>query len=113
MEKSTLAITADEREALMLLLREEIDDTVSNRKATLLTNLLCKLTDQTPPGNDVDMANEGSLISFKLISEAARDWAKEHLPDDAPRMGSTVFVEPRYASDILNGMESDGLTIGR
>ena len=62
---------------------------------------------------DVDIINHGSLIGFTLLSDAAKDWADEHLPNDAPRMGLTVFVEPRYAEAIREGMEGDGLVVGR
>lgn len=60
---------------------------------------------------DVDVVNHGSLVGFTLLSDAAREWAEENLPEDAPRMGPTIYVEHRYADDIRNGMEGDGLIV--
>lgn len=60
---------------------------------------------------DVFVRNEGSIFLVTPISEAAREWMKEHIPDDAQYMGRSLVVEHRYVEDIINGMKGDGLRI--
>lgn len=63
------------------------------------------------PMSDFIVINNGSTISFMCLTDAARSWCQEHLPDDCPMMGAdTYVVEVNYARDIQNGMESNGLT---
>lgn len=58
---------------------------------------------------DFRMSNHGTLIGFTMLTQAARDWAKEHLPSDAQWLGNTVYVEHRYGEPIYNGLIEDGL----
>jgi hypothetical protein len=60
---------------------------------------------------DVIVSNEGSLIGLELNTPGAIEWAAERLPDDAPRLGNIVYIEPRYVADILHGMCVDGLVV--
>jgi hypothetical protein len=61
---------------------------------------------------DVTVTNEGTLFTFELHTTAAKEWVKENVPDDAPRMGETMLcVETRYASDLAQGMKEAGLTL--
>lgn len=60
---------------------------------------------------DVSVYNHGSIIGFTLLTEDAQTWADEHIPDDAQWMGPTFFAEMRYANDIAEGMQSDGLVL--
>lgn len=61
---------------------------------------------------DVVVIDHGSLVGMTPTSEAAREWMREHIPDDAQRLGRALMVEPRYADAILDGMAADGLVIG-
>ena len=60
---------------------------------------------------DVVVSNEGSLIGFQPLSDGAKDWIKENIPDDAPWLGARFFAEPRYAQNIIDGMISAGLEV--
>jgi hypothetical protein len=60
---------------------------------------------------DVLSSFDGSLIGLALNTPAAIEWGAEHLPDDAPRLGNIVYVECRYAEDIVLGMREDGLDV--
>jgi hypothetical protein len=44
------------------------------------------------------------------ITEAATEWADEHLPEDAMHFGNAVVVEHRFIRDIVDGFTDDGLT---
>src|SRR3954469_2414205 len=65
-----------------------------------------------PSQCDVGVVNHGTLVGLTPNTEAAKEWFASHLPDDAPRLGKAVYVEPRYADSIIEGMQGDGLTIG-
>lgn len=60
---------------------------------------------------DVVVADNGTLVGLALITPAAKDWAAEHLPADAPRLGHVVYVEPRFVAAITDGMADDGLEV--
>lgn len=60
---------------------------------------------------DVTTGNHSTLISFELHTDAAKEWVLDHLPAATPRMRDTVFVEPRYAGPIIEGMQGDGLEV--
>lgn len=56
----------------------------------------------------VSLFNGGSIYVLTPTSPEAIEWCELHLPDDAQRWGATGYVvEPRYLSDILQGMERD------
>lgn len=61
---------------------------------------------------DVSVTNQGSIILFHLLTDAARTWVDEHVSDDAQFFGNGLVVEPRYAQDLADGMAGDGLEIG-
>ena len=64
------------------------------------------------PKSDADFtcADHGSISILTPVSDAGREWATEHLPDDAMRWGHAgIVVEHRYIGAILLGIESDGL----
>jgi hypothetical protein len=44
-------------------------------------------------------------------TEAASTWIEEHIPSDAMFLGSAVAVEHRYIGDIIEGIQSDELTV--
>jgi hypothetical protein len=63
---------------------------------------------------DFEFVEHGSICLLTPMTPAAHDWADEHIPRDATRWGvSSIVVEPRYAGDILRGVEADGLTVER
>ena len=60
---------------------------------------------------DVSVENHGSLFLFRLHSEAAREWVDANVPDDAQYFGGALAVEHRYAHDLAEGMQADGLAL--
>jgi hypothetical protein len=67
---------------------------------------------QLTPQVDVTVANEGSLFTFALETERARQWVAEHVVGETLYFGgNTLIVEHRYAADLARGMINDGLNI--
>jgi hypothetical protein len=61
---------------------------------------------------DARFHNHGSLIGIVPITTAAQDWLDENVHAESyMRMGAVIYSEPRYAHDIANAMQSDGLTV--
>lgn len=60
---------------------------------------------------DMQVIDAGSIVLFAPLTERAKDWCAEHLPDDCPRMGVNYAIERRYAEDVFFGMVADGLEI--
>lgn len=60
---------------------------------------------------DLHVANHGSIFLLKATSKAGKAWIDDNIPDDAMWFGGAVVVEHRYISDIVNGAQSDGLTV--
>jgi hypothetical protein len=58
---------------------------------------------------DFSIEDHGSLVLLRVKTDAAKEWANEHLPEDAMHFGGAVVVEPRYVADILDGIANDGL----
>ena len=60
---------------------------------------------------DFWLRNEGSIFILYPWTQSAKDWVNEHIPEDAQYFGDGVVVEPRYVSNIIAGIEGDGLSI--
>lgn len=54
-----------------------------------------------------------SVFLLSPETDVAREWADEHLPQDALTLGNGIAVEWRYLADILTGIQDDGLRVGR
>jgi hypothetical protein len=56
---------------------------------------------------------EGATAIYLLhpLTDAAHEWVRERLPDDAQRWCGAVVVEHRYIEDIARGIVADGLTV--
>jgi hypothetical protein len=63
------------------------------------------------PVLDVTVENHGSLMLFRLHTADAEEWVTEHVPAEAQFFGNALVVEPRYARDIADGMQGDGLVL--
>ena len=55
----------------------------------------------------------GSLFLLFPLSQSAQSWVEEHLPTDAQWFGNAVVIEHRYIWAILEGIQNDGLAVGR
>jgi len=60
---------------------------------------------------DFIVSGGGSVYLLLPCSDAAQAWADEHLPEDAQHLGRAIAVEHRYISDIVAGIQADGLTV--
>jgi hypothetical protein len=61
---------------------------------------------------DFTIQNHGSVVILTPTSAAGRDWVAQHLPPDHMTWGRVgVVVEPRFVSDIVDGIEGDGLEV--
>lgn len=67
------------------------------------------------PASEVDfrVLFDGSVTLLWAISDDGVAWADEHLPEDRISWGGATVIEHRYVEDILNGIDSDGLVVGR
>lgn len=59
---------------------------------------------------DVEVDDQGSIILFRLATNAARTWWK-HNVSHGHVVGGRYVVEHRYAGDIVEGMMEDGLNV--
>ena len=60
---------------------------------------------------DFIAAHHGSILTLTPMTAAAHEWVAAYLPEDAPRLGRSIAVEPRYWASICEGIEADNLTI--
>ena len=61
---------------------------------------------------DFSVNDQGSIVILTANTEAAREWVEEHLPADRQTWGRHgTVIEHRYADDIINGLQADGLTV--
>jgi hypothetical protein len=58
---------------------------------------------------DVAVHDHGSIVILVPLTDAAGDFFDERLPDDCPMWGAGYAVERRYAADILEGLNEEGL----
>ena len=61
---------------------------------------------------DFVLTDHGSIAVLRPVTDEAREWVDENLPDDAQWFGRGVVIEPRYVGDIVEGILNDGLTVG-
>lgn len=61
---------------------------------------------------DVFVREEGSIILFEPVTVKGQDWMEWNLDPEAQKLGDSVVVEWRYANDIIDGMQADGLELG-
>lgn len=62
--------------------------------------------------SDFRLDNHGSIAILHPATKAAAQWIHEHIPDDAMRFGTHgVVIEHRFVADIVEGVQSDGLTV--
>jgi hypothetical protein len=68
------------------------------------------------PNSEADFSIEGegrfcAVYLLRPLTPAGFDWVEEHIPEDAQRLGNAVAVEHRYISDIVAGIQDDGLAV--
>ena len=60
---------------------------------------------------DFSVENHLTIVMLRPLSDAARNWVEENLPEDRQTFGNAVVIEHRFAADILRGIVNDGLTL--
>lgn len=62
--------------------------------------------------SEFTLRDEGSLVLLTPTTDEALAWAEEYIGEDNGYQPywPTVLIEPRYLQQILDGIESDGLT---
>jgi hypothetical protein len=71
------------------------------------------LPNPTPEVIDFEVQNHGSIFLLCPLTDSAREWVDQHLPEDVLTFGGGICVEPRYIADIVRGFLDDGLTVAR
>jgi len=62
---------------------------------------------------DVRIDDQGTLVMFEPISQAAKDWFSEHVQSESWQwMGTRLGVDHRMAQNLVDGIEGAGFTIG-
>jgi hypothetical protein len=59
------------------------------------------------------LENQGSIFLIKPVTTSAVSWVEEHIGQDngfQPYF-PTIVVEPRYISDIVEGIQNDGWVV--
>ena len=54
---------------------------------------------------EFDIRNEGSLVLFTPLDDAAKEWWEENV-ESAQTFGPAYVVEHRYASGIIEGISA-------
>jgi hypothetical protein len=60
---------------------------------------------------DFYVANHGSIFLLTPVTQAAREWVAEHIPEDAPALGHSIAIEHRFVGEVLAGITEDGLKL--
>jgi hypothetical protein len=60
---------------------------------------------------DVQVHDAGSIVLLAPLTDTARDWFIEHLPEDCPTIGVNYAIERRYVGDILEGINEAGMRL--
>jgi len=61
---------------------------------------------------DVSVVSHGSIVLFHLLSPAAESFVEEFVTSpETMFFGNALVVEPRYASDLAQGMVEHGLVL--
>ena len=62
---------------------------------------------------DVTLLDQGSLIGFKPISDAAQEWFADNVhSEDWQWFGEVLWVDQRLARDLIAGIIDAGLLPG-
>ena len=63
------------------------------------------------PSADFTLQNEGSIFLLQPMTQAARFWVDEFLPEGRMEFAGAVVVEHRYIADIVEGIRGYGLEV--
>jgi len=60
---------------------------------------------------DLLVGGGGTVYLLHAVSPRGDAWITEHLPPDAPRLGTAVAIEHRFILPIVSGATADGLRV--
>ena len=61
---------------------------------------------------DVLIEDHGSIALFTPMTPDAHQWVEDHVQVEPwQRFGPSIACEPRYLSDLIEGMQEDGLVV--
>jgi hypothetical protein len=60
---------------------------------------------------DFTVTGGGSIYLLRPLTDAARAWVDDHIPDTAMWLGRAVAIEHRYLWPIVEGIDEAGLTL--
>lgn len=56
--------------------------------------------------------NHGSVVTFRPVTQAAKDWVEENVHTEGWQwMGSVFAVDHRFVQDLIDGMVAAGLDV--
>lgn len=60
---------------------------------------------------DFEVIDQGSFIGFRPVSDEGKRWMDENVESEGWQwMGSVLYVDHRYADDLISGIDMGGLT---
>ena len=57
----------------------------------------------------VHITNHLNFYTLIPISEEAKAWVDNHLPEDRQTLGNQIYIEGRYMGDVVDGLKLAGL----
>jgi hypothetical protein len=60
---------------------------------------------------DFAIYDDGTISLLRPVTEQAKEWTRDHIPELAMWWAGAVAIEHRYVEDILFGIHDDGLTV--
>lgn len=61
---------------------------------------------------DVQVVNEGSIFLFRPMTKRAERWISKNVATEPWQwLGRSLAVDHRFAFDLAEGMQGDGLTL--
>jgi hypothetical protein len=63
---------------------------------------------------DVQISFHGSVVGLTPLTDTAKTWIDDNCETEGWQwLGSTLYIDTRYAGDVQAGMENDGLEIAQ
>lgn len=60
---------------------------------------------------DLRFVSHGTFVLMHPLTTKGRKWASAKIRDDAMRLGDAVAIEHRFAEDIIEGAQRDGMRV--
>ena len=96
--------------AIAMLLKWLFTISLQEREVSMSKDAF-KQSGSSPTQSDFVVENHGSIFLLTPLTPYANSWVEEHLPEDRMTFGGSIVVEHRYISDIVHGIQNDGLAV--